>query len=60
MQSLSHDNGHSFSTAAAQVLEIKKKDIANSVIQSVDPKSHFTVETDISDQAIAAILSQNH
>ena len=60
VQALSHANGFALSTAATQVLEnLKKKDIVDSVIQSVDPKSPFTMETDASDHAIAANLTQN-
>lgn len=36
-----------------------KKEIANSVVQAVDPQATFTVETDASDHAIAAALNQN-
>ena len=54
-------NAKSFPLTAEAVsaFETLKNDISESVVSSVDLNSPFTVETDASDHAIAATLSQN-
>lgn len=56
---LSHAIGFPLSTDAALAFENLKKDVVDLVVQAIDPTSPFTVETDASDHAIAAILTQN-
>ena len=56
---LAHTDSFPLSTEALQAFENLKKDISNAVVLAVDPSSPFTVETDASDHAIAATLTQN-
>ena len=56
---LSHANGFPLSSAAAQAFEDLKEIIADSAVKAIDPNLPFTVETDASDHAIAATLTQN-
>lgn len=56
---LSHADTFPLSTAAAQAFENLKKIIADSAVKAIDPNLPFTVETDASDHAIAATLTQN-
>lgn len=46
-------------TLAVKAFEQLKTDVASSVVQSIDESSPFTVETDASDFAIGASLSQS-
>ncbi|XP_064090685.1 LOW QUALITY PROTEIN: uncharacterized protein LOC135204401 [Macrobrachium nipponense] len=56
---LTQANGFPLSTEALLALGNLKKDIASAVVTAIDPSSLFTVETDASDHAIAATLTQN-
>nr|XP_045624310.1 uncharacterized protein LOC123774202 [Procambarus clarkii] len=56
---LSHANGFPLSAAAAKAFEGLKQDIAEAVVRAIDPTAPFAVETDASDHAIAATLTQN-
>ncbi|XP_045624310.2 uncharacterized protein [Procambarus clarkii] len=55
---LSHANGFPLS-AAAKAFEGLKQDIAEAVVRAIDPTAPFAVETDASDHAIAATVTQN-
>lgn len=55
---LAHSTSFPVSSAAQKAFDDLKKEIANSVVNSIDESLPYTVETDASDVAIAATLNQ--
>ncbi|XP_052754766.1 uncharacterized protein LOC128201532 [Galleria mellonella] len=53
------NNSFPLSHEASESFESIKKDIANAALVAIDDTQMFTVETDASDHALAATLSQN-
>lgn len=56
---LAHCHSFPISKEASESLKVLKQDVANAVVKSVDNSKMFVVETDASDFAIAATLSQD-
>ena len=55
---LAHCTSFPLSSAAQETFEVLKKEIANSVVNSIDETLPYIVETDASDISIAATLNQ--